>query len=45
MVTALLQNISNIINNEFVWAISLVGDSSTHRGQFIFLSTPMCLLQ
>jgi len=32
MVVAALQNIFDIIDNEFVWAISLVGDSSTHHG-------------
>jgi hypothetical protein len=36
MVTAPLQSISDIIDNKFVWAISLVGDNSTHRGQFFF---------
>jgi hypothetical protein len=31
-----LENISDIIDNEYVWAILLVGDNSTHRGQLFF---------
>ncbi|CAK9269226.1 unnamed protein product [Sphagnum jensenii] len=36
MVAATLQNISDIIDNEFVWEISLAGDNNTHRGQSFF---------
>jgi hypothetical protein len=32
VVAAALQNISDIIDNESVWAISLAGDNSTHCG-------------
>jgi hypothetical protein len=31
-----LENNSDIINDEYVWAILLVGDNSTHRGQLFF---------
>jgi hypothetical protein len=32
VVTDVVQNIFDIINDESVWAISLAGDNSTHRG-------------
>ncbi len=36
MVTTTLQNISDIIDDEFVSVILLIGDSSMHRGKFFF---------
>jgi len=36
MVTATLQNISDIIDDESVWEISLAGDNNTHHGQSFF---------
>jgi hypothetical protein len=31
VVVVVLQNISSIIHDEFVWALLLAGDNSTHR--------------
>ncbi len=36
MVTVALQNIFDIINNESIWVILLVGNNNTHRGQSFF---------
>jgi hypothetical protein len=36
VVVAALQNISNIIDDESIWAISLAGNSSTYHGQSFF---------
>jgi hypothetical protein len=36
VVTVALQNIFDIIDNKFVWAISFAGDKSTYRGQSFF---------
>jgi len=36
VVIVVLQNIFDIIDDEYVWAILLVGDNSTHRGQLFF---------
>jgi len=36
VVVAALQNISDIIDDESIWAISLVGNSSTYHGQSFF---------
>ncbi len=41
VVTIALHNIFDIINNESVWAISLVGDSNTHHGKS-FIDLRMC---
>jgi hypothetical protein len=32
MVVIMLQEITTILDDESVWAMSLVGDGSTHRG-------------
>jgi hypothetical protein len=36
LVDSTLQQITNCLDDESVWAMSLVGDSSTHRGQSFF---------
>ncbi len=36
VVVVVLQNISNIIDDESIWAISLVGNNNTHYGQYFF---------
>jgi hypothetical protein len=36
LVAVVLQQIADMVDHEYVWAMSLVGDGSTHRGQSFF---------
>jgi hypothetical protein len=36
LVTIALQQIADMVDHEFIWAMLLAGDGSTHRGQSFF---------